>query len=73
MPRKEIVVEKKYDVIVCGGGTSGVAAAIAAARGGASTLLIASPDLPDSPLPICLTRWVNRMPQESSKRSIPGC
>ena len=40
MPRKEIVVEKKYDVIVCGGGTSGVAAAIAAARGGASTLLI---------------------------------
>lgn len=40
MARKQITVEKKYDVIVCGGGTSGVAAAIAAARGGASTLLI---------------------------------
>jgi hypothetical protein len=38
--RKQIVVDKKYDVIVCGGGTSGIAAAIAAARGGASTLLI---------------------------------
>ena len=40
MARKQIVVDKNYDVIVCGGGTSGIAAAIAAARGGASTLLI---------------------------------
>ena len=40
MARKQIVVDKKYDVIVCGGGTSGISAAIAAARGGASTLLI---------------------------------
>jgi ribulose 1,5-bisphosphate synthetase/thiazole synthase len=40
MARKQILVDKNYDVIVCGGGTSGVAAAIAAVRGGASTLLI---------------------------------
>lgn len=35
-----IMLENKYDVIVCGGGTAGIAAALSAARAGASTLLL---------------------------------
>lgn len=34
------MIEKKYDVIVCGGGTAGIAAALSAVRAGARTLLL---------------------------------
>lgn len=37
---KEVPVEGRYDVVVCGGGPAGFIAAIAAARGGARTALV---------------------------------